>query len=342
MENREKSSRRGGVSSEPSSGRSIPSLGASRRTRLVASVVALTLTITILGVGATVPTRAGASNSSVTSAYRDQVLADGPVAYWRLGETSGAVASDEVGANPGTFNGVTLGQPGPLVGDLNTAVSFDGANDFVTVPHSGALNATSGVTVEGWIKRSKSGAWQVVVGKPGTGQSRGENYALWFNTSNQLLAYFGDGTNYVNVRAPLDTNWHYVAATYNNATAKLYVDGTLHAQTSSSIHLTSNTLPLNMGRANGNSSFFGGLLDEVAVYNTALSAERIQAHYETGRAIDSTPPVGQPRCSRARQRGGELDARPSAAPRAPWPGTRQRSRCVCTPATMLWGRRCRR
>ena len=55
MENPEESSRRGGVSSEPPSGRSTPRLGASRRTRLVVSVVALTLTIAILGVAALSP-----------------------------------------------------------------------------------------------------------------------------------------------------------------------------------------------------------------------------------------------------------------------------------------------
>ena len=46
-----------------------------------------------------------------------------------------------------------------------------------------------------------------------------------------------------------------------------------------------------MARSNSGSTFFGGLLDEVAVYGTALSADRIRAHYETGRAIDSEPPV---------------------------------------------------
>jgi hypothetical protein len=146
----------------------------------------LTLAIVIPAAG---PSIARGTGESPTSTYSDEILADNPAAYWRLGEATGTVASDQLGGNPGSYrNGVTLGQPGPLVGDTNTAVSFDGANDFVTVPHSSALNATSGVTVEGWIKRSKSGAWQVVVGKPGTGQSRNEHYALWFNPSGYELA----------------------------------------------------------------------------------------------------------------------------------------------------------
>ena len=87
------------------------------------------------------------------------------------------------------------------------------------------------------------------------------------------------------VEAPLalDTGWHLLAASYDNATARLYVDGVLRGQALSSVKLTANGLPLNLGRANSNINFFGGLLDEVAVYGSALPAARIQAHYDKGK-----------------------------------------------------------
>jgi hypothetical protein len=260
----------------------------------IAALVTIALAITISAAGASTAPSVGSQASilSPNSAYADQVLADGPVSYWRLGDTSGTTASDVMGANPGTYTGgVTLGQQGALTGDADPAASFDGVNDYVLVPDSSSLDLTAGVTIEAWVKRNKSGVWQVLVGKPGTGQSKYENYALWFNTSNQVVAYFGDGVSFISVVSPLDTSWHHVAASYNNSTAKLYVDGALAAQASSTIHLTANSLPLNMGRANGGSYFFGGLLDEVAVYPTALSADRIRAHHEVGRAIDPEPPV---------------------------------------------------
>src|SRR5207249_1472520 len=57
-------------------------------------------------------------------AYRREVLADSPRAYYRLGETTGTVAADEVGPNPGTYvNGVALGQSGALPTSTNTAAS---------------------------------------------------------------------------------------------------------------------------------------------------------------------------------------------------------------------------
>jgi hypothetical protein len=231
---------------------------------------------------------------TVGTSYRDDVLSDNPAGYWRLGESSGTVAASEVGATTnGTYaNGVTLNQPGALTGDSNRAAGFDGVNDIVTVPHSSALNATSGVTIQAWVKRSKTGAWQNILGKPGNGANAAQNYALWLNTTNQPVALFGNGTTSVATYAPaIDTNWHHIVATYNNATARVYIDGVLRASTDSNLQLKANTQPLLIGRTTDNLRIFGGILDEVAVYPTALSATRIQAHYQKGTAADPVPPV---------------------------------------------------
>ena len=235
----------------------------------------------------------GANTFVIGTSYRGEVLADNPRSYWRLGETSGSAAADETGANAGTYTGgVTLGQPGAVVGDTNGAPSFDGVDDFVVVPDSASLDFTTAITVELWVKRTKNAAYQVVFGKPGNGQSRLENYSLWFNTSNGITAYFGNGTTFVSVAsAAFDTSWHHVVATYDNATARLYVDGALRASASSTVQLTANALPLNMGRAQGVTSyFFGGALDEVAVYPAVLPLGRIQAHYDAARRVDTRPP----------------------------------------------------
>jgi hypothetical protein len=65
----------------------------------------------------------------------------------------------------------------------------------------------------------------------------------------------------------------------------------LRASATSSVRLTSNTQPLTIGRTTDNLRIFGGVIDEPAVYRSALSASRIQLHYEKGNAIDSVPPV---------------------------------------------------
>jgi hypothetical protein len=232
--------------------------------------------------------------ASTATTYRDEVLTDSPRAYWRLGETGGSTATDELGALPGTYtNGVLLNQPGALASETNPAASFDGVNDYMVVPTSSSLDLTSAVTVEFWAKRRAiSSTFQVLVGKPGNGQSRFENYAVWLNTANNYQAYFGDGTTYVQVTtsAVTDTNWHHIVATDNGATAKIYLDGVLKESKSTTLRLTANTNPLNFGRANNNTTFFNGWLDEVAIYPTALSATRIQAHYIKG-TTDQVAPV---------------------------------------------------
>ncbi|HEV8250104.1 MAG TPA: LamG-like jellyroll fold domain-containing protein, partial [Gaiellaceae bacterium] len=231
---------------------------------------------------------------TIGSGYRDEVLADQPAGYWRLGEQTGTTAASETGANNGTYlNGVTLGQPGALTADVNKAASFDGVDDTVSVPSSTALSATNAVTVEAWVKRTRSGAWQNVVAKPGSGATATQNYALWINTSNQPVGYFGNGSSSLSVTSPsaIDTNWHFLTLTYDNATARLYVDGVQRASVNSTLHLTANTQPLTIGRSTDNLRIFGGLIDEPAVYPTALSATRIQAHYAKANAIDTVAPV---------------------------------------------------
>jgi Concanavalin A-like lectin/glucanases superfamily len=214
--------------------------------------------------------------------YHEQVLAASPAAYWRLGETSGTSAADETGANPGTYNNVLLGEPSALSSDSNPSASFSGTQSYVRVPASPSLDMTSAVTVELWAKRRTIGGYQVLVGKPGNGQSKFENYALWLAPSNKYTAYFGNGSTSVAVQTPAitDTNWHYVVATYNGSRARIYLDGVLKQDIPQTLQMTANTLPLNIGRANNGTYFFNGWLDEVAIYPTALPAQTIVAHYQ--------------------------------------------------------------
>src|SRR5262249_9158543 len=85
---------------------------------------------------------------SATS-YRDQVLSQsGLIAYWRLGETSGATAYDSKGFYYGAYQkGVTLGAPGALPNDSDPASLFDGIDGYIDIP---ALPTTTDFTLEGW------------------------------------------------------------------------------------------------------------------------------------------------------------------------------------------------
>jgi len=239
------------------------------------------------------------SGGSVATAspttYRDEVLADGPVAYWRFGETGGTTAVDETSSNNGTYaGGVSLGQPGALVSDgANKAASFDGVDDTMSVSNAGALSMPTAVSIEVWVKRSRSGVFQAIAGKPTSGQSKVENYSIWLTTANQARMYVGNGSTYAQVTstAVLDTNWHHLVGTFDNSTMRLYVDGVQNASASTAVRLTTNLNPFYVARSSSSTSAnFGGLLDELAVYNTVLSPARIQVHYNKAFA-DLTPPI---------------------------------------------------
>ena len=87
------------------------------------------------------------------TAYRSVVIADEPSAYWRLGETSGTVAVNAIGAPNGEYRGgVALGQPGALSTDSNAAAGFDGVNDTVRMPDAAALDPTGSLSIEAWVR----------------------------------------------------------------------------------------------------------------------------------------------------------------------------------------------
>jgi hypothetical protein len=115
--------------------------------------------------------------------YKDEVLADAPAAYWRLGEASGTTAKEGIGGRHGTYtNGPTLAQTGAPTGDPDTAVRFDGVDDRVRVPYSSALNP-SAFTLEAWAKPTGGqGTWRAVVGswkQPGD-----FGYGIWASDAN--------------------------------------------------------------------------------------------------------------------------------------------------------------
>src|SRR5262245_30947541 len=94
--------------------------------------------------------------------YPALVVSDGAVAYWRLGETSGTTAIDNVGGNNGTISGgVTLNQPGPWSG--NAAMAFDGTSGQIALGTVAALNITSDLTIEAWAYKTASAVFGMVL-----------------------------------------------------------------------------------------------------------------------------------------------------------------------------------
>lgn len=88
------------------------------------------------------------------TAYGSEVLADNPISYWALNETSPGGACDAQGRNHGRiYSGITPGQSNAVAG---TAMSFNGSNGYVKLDGATSLQPTAALSVEGWIKTTST------------------------------------------------------------------------------------------------------------------------------------------------------------------------------------------
>jgi PKD repeat protein/glucose/arabinose dehydrogenase len=234
--------------------------------------------------GSVTVTAAGATGSPATIPVTLNVTtapppASGLVGAWGFNETTGTTATDSSGAgNTGTLSGATRTTAGRYGG----ALSFDGVNDWVTVADSASLDLTTGITMEAWVRPAALGTtWRTVVLKEQPGQL---SYALYGNTSTtrpSVHVYTNDDVGLRGPAAlPLNT-WTHLAATWNAVTMRLYVNGTEVANSPLTGTALTSSSPLRIG---GNAvwpEWFSGLIDEVRVYNRALTAAQIAADRDT-------------------------------------------------------------
>lgn len=209
--------------------------------------------------------------------YRAVIMADNPVAYWRLGEASGTTAADSTANNnTGTYaGGYLVGQPGATKNDYATTLN----NGVINVPDSASLRtqgATGGWSMEAWIKPTALSGIQEFYRK-------GADY--FFRSSGSDFQSFWRFTGGANTQPqggtiPSTTNWTHVVATYDKTNIKHYVNGALVYTVAETRTLEFTTVALAIGaQSSGGGEFLNGGIDEVAVYNYALTLPQIQTHY---------------------------------------------------------------
>jgi hypothetical protein len=221
--------------------------------------------------------------------FAREVLADAPIAYWRLGEPPGsATAVDRTGnGNNGTYSaaGVTLGAPGLFGGD--TAAAFDGTGPGrVVVPNNAMLNPRH-VTIEGLVSwAGPNGFQQRILEKSFFIGGEQAEYSLSILDDGRLRFEIraGGGPSsltslfVVPANAPL-----LVAADYDGALMRIFVNGVLDIAEAPSFPgdiQASDQNHLGIGNQVERDRAFNGVIDEVALYGEALAAERHLAHYK--------------------------------------------------------------
>ena len=209
---------------------------------------------------------------------------DGMVSWW----PGDGNANDIVGGNDGALTG------GFAQGKVRQGFSLDGSGDLVVVPPSTNLNITGDVTVDLWARRTLVGQRAVMVAKGLDVANAHSSYRLLFQAGDSLEAGFerSDGPLFSLVGPRVtDSNFHHYAYVRNDDTHKLFMDGIVIAS-GDFIGSPGDTsgLPLVLGAiqdntsATGFSGRFGGVIDEVEIFNRALSNEETKAIYDAGSA----------------------------------------------------------
>ena len=220
--------------------------------------------------------------------YRELVLSHGPEAYWRLGETTGPTAVDETGnGHDGTYTGTgeTLGAAGLITDDPNPSVHFDGAAGHVDMGEF-LGNGWAAITLEAWIYEDTTTRIAVIAGRDKFGEDTPNPYAIvGFNNGAWDFRIHAGGV-YHNLNTPASTGRHYLAFTYDGTTFSAYVDGQLvGSEAASGAIQTDSTLPFRIGNYSDGGGVYPGRIDEVAIYERALSSFEIQEHWRVGTGV---------------------------------------------------------
>ena len=204
------------------------------------------------------------------------------VGYWRFDDGTGTVATDSSGQQPPN-NGTLVAGPTWTTGKVGGALALDGSNDLVDVHDSPSLEISGGITLAAWIKPNAVATQRVITKDYGTANG----YELSLSSSGHAFVRFDQATSGdtyrldANASYPTDGNtWVHLAATYDGATIKIYVNGVLDNSKATTFTIGTNNVDLGLGADVGSGSgtnTLKGQMDEVRIYNRALSDQDIQA-----------------------------------------------------------------
>jgi hypothetical protein len=231
-------------------------------------------------------TSAAVTVAATAAPYPGQVRADVPRLHWRLDETSGTTAADASGNGfTGSYiGGVTHGVPGAITG--SPAAQFNGSTGFVTATTS--IPAQPTFSVEAWFRTTTGRGGKLVgFGNSQTGTSGNYDRHIYMTDAGRLVfgvfagSFPGSVQSIQSAGSYNDGNWHHVVGTLGQGGMTLFVDGSPAGTNPTAIASFYNGYwrvggdNLNGWPSRPTSSYFAGVIDEVAVYDYALTAAQV-------------------------------------------------------------------
>jgi hypothetical protein len=232
--------------------------------------------------------------------YRQVVLQDEPLVYWRMGASKNRVVADETGGGNDLVlqgTGQVLGLQGAIAGDPDGAISFDGAASFAIATNARALDFVDSAkfTLECWARRETGGTsyFQYLFANVSGVAGDRDGFALYLlpepaqgESARTAFEYDQPGVE-VGIWGPVVSPgaWGHYVSVFDGEQAFLYVNGTLANNHTVTGSIAARTVPFTVGRGAGvDGSYFKGALDELAIYPRPLSSAEIAEHFSFARA----------------------------------------------------------
>ena len=207
----------------------------------------------------------------------------GLVGYWRLNKINSTnyTLDDSGKGNDGQI--ITGGEDvfsKQVTGKFGNGLQFDGVNDYVDAGNANSLNPTF-ITISAWVKTSNTATFQNIVEKT---NSTSSGFALYFRSSSPWIRFRINDTMGTSHDAEVTTQyqdgaWHHIVATFNGTTSKMFVDSIDKATTSWTGSIPSTSVNLRIGYGTYYPNYFNGTMDEVQIWNRALTAEEVQEDF---------------------------------------------------------------
>lgn len=221
---------------------------------------------------------------TIAASFAPDAPGSGLVGRWRMDEGSGTFVADD---SPNGLHGTAVGSSTWVPGTQGPwALSFtNNTSQYVNVPNSGPLNFTSAITLAAWIRPTQVATASIL--NKATFASSVFGYELDLSTTGvPFVRLFNDtqapGGGRLNATIAYPTNgttWMHVAATYDGATIKMYINGVLNVTRASTSPITTNLLPFVIGAPSDGlaARVFPGAIDDARLYNRALTDSEIAA-----------------------------------------------------------------
>jgi hypothetical protein len=198
----------------------------------------------------------------------------GLIGWWKLDEAEGTIAADSSGSGN---NGTLIGKPvwKPKEGKIGGAIELSGKGDYIKIDNEAAFDIANQITISAWVNiTSVPQEWTAIVTKGDTAWRMSTSFA-------NNIPHFGLGINddYVNGKTAVSSGqWHNFICHYDGSTMHIYVDGALDVSKPRTGPIATNNLPVCIGEnMELTGRCFNGMIDDVRVYNYAISDKEIAA-----------------------------------------------------------------